>query len=478
VRRTRRRKAPITLALLAGLLAVGLGSSGCFLRAVRDGVDGMEQTATISGVVKVPEAWGATTVVLLREAQGRLELTAAWPSHRPGRFLFFARPGTYHVAAFQAGPDGAVPREPARWAGREGGVTLADRGREAADLVLEPGGGGDGAAHERLLQAVTRASLQALPQARHAGTVAALDEARFGEGAGKLGMWQPGLFTERHGWGVFFLRPYEPNRTPVLFVHGWGGFPQEWAALVASLDPKRFQPWILQYPSGTRLERVVDGASDVLDELKARLGFKELVVVAHSMGGLVARAAVARGPAQGWAGEVRLLVTLSTPWHGMDAAQLGLSRSPYVVPAWRDLAPDSAFVRAVHATPLPPRTASALLFGYRRGRSLLATESSDGTVALRSMLALPAQAEAEVVRGFDEDHDTILTSPDVAAELARLLALGPRSRAPRRPGRLRGPRRRRPRRSSPPRRAGRRGGAPPGSAPGSGSPAGRRSRSA
>jgi hypothetical protein len=39
-----------------------------------------------------------------------------------------------------------------------------------------------------------------------------------------------------------------------------------------------------------------------------------------------------------------------------------------------------------------------------------------------------AQAEAAVLRGFDEDHDSILVSEAVAAELRRLLAAVPTGR--------------------------------------------------
>jgi hypothetical protein len=92
-----------------------------------------------------------------------------------------------------------------------------------------------------------------------------------------------------------------------------------------------------------------------------------------------------------------------------------------VVPSWVDVSPDSPFLRALRRTPLPTGTRSALFFGYRRGRSMFSQESSDQTVALRSALAAEAQAEAAVVRGFDEDHDSILTSDAVAGELRRLM---------------------------------------------------------
>jgi hypothetical protein len=70
------------------------------------------------------------------------------------------------------------------------------------------------------------------------------------------------------GGGLFFLEPYDPDRTPVLFVHGSGGNPQEFTELIGALDGKRFQPWIAQYPSALRLEEVADTLAYGLESLQ------------------------------------------------------------------------------------------------------------------------------------------------------------------------------------------------------------------
>ena len=95
-------------------------------------------------------------------------------------------------------------------------------------------------------------------------------------------------------------------------------YPQEWGAQVARLDRSRFQPWVLQYPSGMRAQAIVDGLDDLLDEVHDRLAPRGLVVVGHSMGGLLARAAIHRGSPHRWVEDVRLLATLSTPWLGQE----------------------------------------------------------------------------------------------------------------------------------------------------------------
>jgi len=420
---------PIGARLVCWLLPLALAASGCLLRAVRDGVEGLEVASTIAGEVQAVEGWGRTTVVLLKETEaGALELEASWPAYRPGRFSFLVRPGSYQVAAFREGGGRAAPGDEASWAiaGAAAAVRVGN-GDTVPSLVLRPGGDGAADSVARFRQAVTPKAQAALVPLRRVGEVVPLRDPRFGQEAGRLGLWAPGLFAERYGWGLFLLQAWDPAKTPVLLVHGAGGYPREWEHVVAGLDPKRFQPLIFQYPSGMRLQGVVDGLTDMLQELHDRTGFRDLAVVAHSMGGLVARRAVSRDAAAPWTEKVRLLVTMATPWQGMEAAGRG-ARAPIKVASWVDLATGSDFLRSVRKAPLAPRTTSALLFGFQRGRSLLSDESSDRTVPLRSVLDLDAQAEATLVRGYDEDHNSILTSDEVLAQLRSLLAEVPPAR--------------------------------------------------
>lgn len=55
--------------------------------------------------------------------------------------------------------------------------------------------------------------------------------------------------------GLTQLQPYDPARTPVVFVHGLQETPASWAPMVNSLrdDPwiiKNYQFWFYSYPSG------------------------------------------------------------------------------------------------------------------------------------------------------------------------------------------------------------------------------------
>lgn len=148
--------------------------------------------------------------------------------------------------------------------------------------------------------------------------------------------------------------------------------------------------------------------------------FEQLDIVAHSMGGLVTRTFLSRHAQQmaPWRGT---FVSLSTPWGGEASAETGVKHAPAVVPSWRDMQPDGAFMRDLFARPLPPGVDHVLLFGYRGSPGLMQKKNNDGTVTLESQLRGPAQAEARMVLGFDEDHVSILRSRRVIARVQSVL---------------------------------------------------------
>jgi hypothetical protein len=56
--------------------------------------------------------------------------------------------------------------------------------------------------------------------------------------------------------GLYFLQPYDPDRIPLVFVHGLVSSPFTWVETINGLqaDPemrKRYQFWVFAYPTGT-----------------------------------------------------------------------------------------------------------------------------------------------------------------------------------------------------------------------------------
>ena len=91
------------------------------------------------------------------------------------------------------------------------------------------------------------------------------------------------------------LQLYDPNRIPVIFVHGLQDTAASWTPMINAMyaDPdirRRYQFWVFTYPSGypypysaALFRRELDG----LDE--AFPGHKKFVLVGHSMGGIISR---------------------------------------------------------------------------------------------------------------------------------------------------------------------------------------------
>ncbi len=415
-----------TAAALLPLLLAGCsffkGHGGDIRRAVRKDLLGDAPIAISGKITSALPVAHPIVVVLLQDEEGRPAVSAHWVLHQPGSFSFLRPAGTYRLFAFVDENDDLAyqPTEPAGWYGAPSDIR-AEEGKPVDGLEVP-------LRLPRLQAAALRAStvlaaedLAARANPRHAGDVTTLNDARFSPDAGKLGLWDPALFLERYGMGIYFLQPYDPSKIPVVFVHGASGYPQQFAYLASVLDGTRFQPWVFHYPSGLRLQAAADTLADVLEELRSTYRVPAVVVVAHSAGGLVARMAVRQR--EGDAGEsvVKLLVTISTPWQGHAGAGKGLDRSPVVVPAWTDMAPGSKFLEALGASRLPPGVGYHLFFGYRGGETLTMRENSDGSVTLQSMLDRRAQAEAVRVHGFHEDHTSILRSADVSRTLGQLL---------------------------------------------------------
>jgi pimeloyl-ACP methyl ester carboxylesterase len=91
------------------------------------------------------------------------------------------------------------------------------------------------------------------------------------------------------------LQIYDPNRIPVIFVHGLQDTPASWTPMINALyeDPdirRRYQFWVFSYPSGypypysaSLFRKELDGVN------KAFPGHKPIVLIAHSMGGNISR---------------------------------------------------------------------------------------------------------------------------------------------------------------------------------------------
>jgi pimeloyl-ACP methyl ester carboxylesterase len=136
-----------------------------------------------------------------------------------------------------------------------------------------------------------------------------------------------------------------PSRRIVVLVHGLAMSDLQWRRkghdhgelLGHELG---FTPVYAHYDSGRHVSESGRDLADALERLVAGwpVPVDDLVIVGHSMGGLVARSACLVGAAQVWRGKLSRIVFLGTPHHGAPLERVGravdtlLHASPYAAP--------------------------------------------------------------------------------------------------------------------------------------------------
>ncbi len=259
------------------------------------------------------------------------------------------------------------------------------------------------------------------------GTVTSLENPLFSPKQAEKGLWQPYAFIEDGAAGIFFLESYDPKRIPVFFVHGINGSPKNFEFIIQSLDHSRYQAWVVSYPSGLRLDIIAKGIYQIVNVLQFRHGFDEMHLVAHSMGGLVSRGYVNICAQRGDCSFLSSFTTIATPWYGAASAEMGIKHAPTVVPVWNDLVPDSDYIVPLFDTSMPDGVPYHLLFAFKRD-NLIGAENTDGAVTLASELRYDAQLQADLVRGYNESHVGVLSSPAVLEQLELIFAADKPSR--------------------------------------------------
>ena len=101
--------------------------------------------------------------------------------------------------------------------------------------------------------------------------------------------------------GIYMKEPYKPGKIPVLLVHGLNSSPATWLKDLNELknDPElsqHYQFWAFFYPTGQpipvsahRLRAAIEKARQDLDPLHEDPAFDKMVVIGHSLGGILSR---------------------------------------------------------------------------------------------------------------------------------------------------------------------------------------------
>jgi pimeloyl-ACP methyl ester carboxylesterase len=272
------------------------------------------------------------------------------------------------------------------------------------------------------------------------------------------------------------LQPYDPKRIPVLMVHGLQDTPASFAPLYFSLMSdqmirERYQFWVFSYPSGYPYPYSATLLRKELNRMnREHPGHKDIIIIGHSMGGLLSRLMVTdvkdgiwretfgKPPAETkMIGQSRKLLeesmifdsrddigraifiaaphkgsVLASNWIGqmgarlvklpsfiadtrdvflnvatLDSAGAKLNRAPNSIDT---LSPNNRFVQAINKYPIDPRVPYHSIMGDRgKGDT---PDSSDGVVAYWSS-HLEGQLSEKIVPSGHMAHQNEEAFPEV-----------------------------------------------------------------
>jgi pimeloyl-ACP methyl ester carboxylesterase len=279
---------------------------------------------------------------------------------------------------------------------------------------------------------------------------------------------------------ITHLQLYDPERIPVLLVHGLDSTPATWTPLINAMrnDPelrKRYQIWVFSYPSGYPYPYTATLLRHEMGRMKHLFpDHKPIVLVGHSMGGMVNRLMITDSGETIWRDyfgkspahtrlpgqyrakleealifrpqpDISRTIFISTPHRGsqiasgsfgrmfsrlirtpkliadvrdaavsvltVDATALNLERAPSSIDT---LAPNNRFVKSVAAIPIVPGSRYHSIIGDR-GRANT-PNSSDGVVPYWSSHLYGALSEKIVPSGHSAHQN-----PEGIQETLRIL---------------------------------------------------------
>ncbi len=392
--------------------------TGCALYRVKRVVKESRESTVIVGHVAGPAPVQGPIVVAAYLARGgRKEVTHHTILHDVGEFELMVPLGDYYIFAYNDRNSNLVydDGEPAGQYGPPKTV-VAPAGGVVKNIEIE--------IPEKGRPIDWPVGVEIIPirptklYSRMAGEITDLEDPRFEEEHGSRGFWDGLSFYKEFGASIFFLEPYDPQKTPILFIHGAGGTPKGWKFFAENIDRTRFQPWFFYYPTGSRIRSMSHQLLWKLMNLQMKYKFDNIILTAHSMGGLVARSFIVDHQYE--FPYVKLFISLATPWGGDKMAEYGVRQSPGVIPCWRDMQPEGSFIQGLYRTKLPNTVDFYMFFGHRGNRNPFRS-NNDNTITMASLLDRRAQVEAKMNYAFDEDHTSIIYSREVLDQFNAVL---------------------------------------------------------
>jgi pimeloyl-ACP methyl ester carboxylesterase len=126
----------------------------------------------------------------------------------------------------------------------------------------------------------------------------------------RVGVRRPDI--NRADYGLYVVQPYRPGKIPVVLVHGFRSSVATWVQTLNHLqsDPvlsERYQFWLYLYPTGATLPALAAGlrtalreALDTFDPWGADPALGQMVLIGHSMGGILSKMLVQDSGTELW----------------------------------------------------------------------------------------------------------------------------------------------------------------------------------
>ncbi|BHH83049.1 alpha/beta hydrolase [Desulforhopalus sp. 52FAK] len=394
------------------LVLVCFFCTGCALIKLKEEEKKSQESTSIIGRIHTNVLGNGPIIVAACSTNGDYEIAHYTVLHGSGEYELMVGQGEYYVFAYRD-KNSNLMYEEGEPAGQHGGakrinvpavgvvydidINISDAG---IDIVIP---------HGTEISSVKPEELRS----RQAGAIVSLDDERFSEEYGAKGFWEGWSFYRQFGGNIYFLEEYDPEKIPILFIHGATGTPKGWRYFIDNIDRNRFQPWLYYYPTGARIESMSHLLLWKLTNLQTKYQFNTIYITAHSMGGLLARSFLTKyGQVFPY---VDLFISLATPWGGDRMAEYGVQQSPAIVPSWIDMQPEGDFIESLYRSKLPENTSFYMFSGHRGNRNPFRS-NNDGTITMYSLQDLRAQTEAKMNYVFDEDHTSIIYSKEVLAQ--------------------------------------------------------------
>jgi pimeloyl-ACP methyl ester carboxylesterase len=391
------------------LFLISFCTSGCALIKLKKEVNRSLESTVVVGRIYGEFPGKGPIIVAACSADEKKRIAHYTVLHDSGEYELMVDQGKYYVFAFWD-KNSNLTYDAGEPAGQHGDPKLVRVSAVGVvfdiDIVIPEGG--------KIIAIPTGSEIASVkPQnlrSRQAGNITDLDDERFAPENGTKGFWEPFSFFKEFGGNIYFIEKYDPEKIPILFIHGATGTPKGWKYFVDHIDRARFQPWFFYYPTGVRIDSMAHLLFWKLINLQTKYQFNKIYITAHSMGGLVAKSFIINYGLQ--FPYVKLFISLATPWGGDRMAEYGVQQSPVVIPSWIDMQPEGDFIRSLYRTEMPKSVSFYMFCGYRGNRNPFRS-NNDGTITLSSIMDNRAQSEAKMNYVFNEDHASILSSEEV-----------------------------------------------------------------